>query len=506
MRRIYLYVIIMLESLSCFAQQKEYSGQMHVTPQAFEQRGDSLYIKMKFDISGVNVDSRRSISLIPSLVTSSNRLDLPAVMVKGRRNYRVYKRGMSLMSKREKEFYLEEAPYAVMKGYKATDAKSMIYSQAIKYEPWMAKAKLDMYEDLCGCGNSPRRMGVTMLADQVSLENIILMEPYVVIPHLAYIQPTVEAVKHREIVGEAFLDFVVSRVDIRPDYMNNPRELKKITDLIAEVKADPNITVRAINVIGYASPEGTLAGNKRLSEGRAKALTDYLLPRFDYAKEMYKVVYGGENWIGLREIVEFSSINQKDQILSIIDDKAILDDQRKSRLKNLANGDPYRYMLKEWFPSLRKAICKIDFDVKNFSIEEAKRVFKNRPQNLSLKELFLVAGTYEKGSQEFIDIFETAVRIYPDDQTANINAAAAALTRSDVVYAKRYLSKVTDAPQVAEYYNTVGVLAILEGDFDKAEAHLNKAVSMGSVEAKQNLDELAKKRINAFQIEKQKEK
>ena len=56
--------------------------------------------------------------------------------------------------------------------------------------------------------------------------------------------------------------------------------------------------------------------------------------------------------------------------------------------------------------------------------------------------MFLVANTYEKGSQEFIDLFETAVKLYPDDVTANLNAAAAALSRKDTVYAKRYLSKI----------------------------------------------------------------
>lgn len=62
--------------------------------------------------------------------------------------------------------------------------------------------------------------------------------------------------------------------------MNNPVELKRISDMIEEVKGDSSITVREISVIGYASPEGAFTFNKELSEGRAKALVDYLLPRF----------------------------------------------------------------------------------------------------------------------------------------------------------------------------------------------------------------------------------
>lgn len=143
---------------------------------------------------------------------------------------------------------------------------------------------------------------------------------------------------------------------------------------------------------------------------------------------------------------------------------------------------------------LRKAICKIDFDVRNFSIEQAKEVFKSRPQNLSLNEMFLVANTYEKGSQEFIDLFETAVKLYPDDVTANLNAAAAALSRKDTVYAKRYLNKIEKSLDIPEYHNTMGVLEMLCGNYDKAASHLNKATETGLPEAKQNLAEMTKKK------------
>lgn len=514
MKKLYILSIVLIlgRSGGLLAQQKEYSGQMQITPVAVEQRGDSLYVRLNVDISGINVDSRKSISLIPTLSASDNSLALPEVMVKGRENYHVYQREMSLMSERQKKAYDETAPYAVLKGFNAGSGKKRVeYSKAIKYEPWMADAQLDIYEDLCGCGNPFRRMGVTMLVNQISLEKIILIEPYVITPYLSYIQPNVETVKRRELVGEAFLDFVVNQTDIRPDYMSNPRELRKITDLISEVKDDQNLTVRAINVIGYASPEGTLANNKRLSEGRAKALVEYLVPKFNYPKDMYKVVFGGENWDGLKEEVEKSDMPYKQEVLDIIATiPAEIDyrtnTSRKKSLMMLRQGEPYRYMLREFFPSLRKAICQIDFEVKNFDISQAKEIIKSRPQNLSLSEMFMVANTYPKGSQEFVDLFETAARIFPDDPTANLNAAAAALSRGDLVYAQRHLDRAKTISDSREYDNTKGVLAMLKGDYDLAESLLNKAASAGLIEARQNLEELARKRENIAEIEVQKSK
>lgn len=499
----------MLCTVSSFAQQKEYSGKMHVTPLSLQQKGDSVYVNLRFDISGVNVDSRRSISLIPVLITPTNQRNLSEVMIKGRENYNVYQREIHLMSSRKKAIYDENAPYAVLPGFKSKHAKTIEYKVAVKYEPWMVDAKLDMYEDLCGCGGPARRMGITMLANNLSLERMVVIEPYVMIPYLAFLHPAAEEVKRREIIGEAFLDFAVNRTDILPNYMNNPGELKKITDLITQAKNDKNSTIRAINVIGYASPEGTIAGNQQLSEGRAKALVGYLLPQFNYPRNIYNVKFGGENWEGLKKCVETSQMAYRQQVLEIIETipegiNYSTNTSRKKALMDLAGGEPYRYMFRTFFPSLRKAICKIDFDVMNFNVAQAKEVVMSHPQNLSLNEMFLVANTYEKGSQQFIDLFETAVRIFPHDVTANLNAATAALSRGDVIYAKRYLDQIKSVPNISEYYNTLGVLEMLNENYDKAEEALNKAIQMGLSEAKQNLDEIEKKRKNIKQIEKAK--
>ena len=90
-----------------------------------------MYVKLSFDISGVNVDSRRSISLVPALVAAGDRLDLPEVVVKGRENYNVYRRETALMSNREKAAYAAEAPYAVVPGFKSGNAKTIAYSLSL---------------------------------------------------------------------------------------------------------------------------------------------------------------------------------------------------------------------------------------------------------------------------------------------------------------------------------------------------------------------------------------
>lgn len=494
--------LLLVMSIGAFAQPNVYEGQMRIDPVALQQKGDSLYVELIFDISGVNVDTKKAISLIPSIITSGRRLTLSAVEVKGRNNYRVYERELSLMSAQERKRYQQTAPYAVVRGYNTGESKQILYRKVIPYQEWMSEARLDMQEDLCACGGAPRTLAMSQLINKVSLERTIILEPYTVTPYLAYVKPEIEEVKRRELSAEASLDFAVNQTDIRPDYMNNPRELKKITDLIAEVKGDPAVSVNQIDVIGFASPEGVLEGNKILSEGRANALVGYLTKEADYPRSIYKVVFGGENWAGLAQVVEGSDMQYKDDVLAIIA-SGKGSSEMKTQIFAIKDGDIYRYMLNNYYPALRVAKCKIDYVVKGFEVADAKRLIKTNAHNLSLNEMFLVANTYEKGSADFIDVFETAVRLFPEDPIANLNAAAAALSRGDVVYAQRYLDKVIIRSRVPEYDNAMGVLLMLKGDYGKAESHLKSAEDAGLTDAAKNLEELARKRENMQQIKEQ---
>ena len=498
-RNIQIIVLVLaalcLNTEDAFAQNRSYSGDIGIEPVRLEQSGDFLYIDMNFILKDVKVRTAHGVDFIPQLVAPANTYNLPKVSVKGKDEYLAYERRLSLMSAKEKRKHV--APYLVKKSNKRTN-DTIRYRYVLPYESWMADAKLNVQRDECGCGESTL-MSVQPVIDQVTLERIL--SPYIVNPHFAYVEPKVEVVKSREIQAECFLDFEVNKINIRPEYMNNPRELAKIRVMIDDLKLDPSIKVNRLDIIGYASPEGTLATNKRLSEGRAMALRDYLASRYDFPRNQYHIIFGGENWDGLIDALETLDMDYKNEMLDIIQDIPI-EKGRETKLMQLRGGVPYRYLLKNVFPSLRVAICKVNYDIKNFNVDEAKEVIKRRPQNLSLNEMFLVANTYPKGSQEFIDVFETAVRMYPDSEIANMNAATAALSRNDLISAERYLKKMESQEYWPEYNNAMGILTLLKGDYELAEEYLNKARELGLDVATDNLEELAKKKANMNEIEK----
>ena len=77
--------------------------------------------------------------------------------------------------------------------------------------------------------------------------------------------------------------------------------------------------------------------------------------------------------------------------------------------------------------------------------------------------------------------------MYPSDETANLNAANAAMRRGDLDGAERYLAKAGNTPK-AVYAR--GALAIRREDYAAARRYLNEAKALGVEQAAVTLDEL----------------
>jgi len=284
-------------------------------------------------------------------------------------------------------------------------------------------------------------------------------------PLMAYVAPPVE-VKNRAKEGSAFLDFPVNRTEIRPDYRQNSRELAAIQETIESVRGDKYATITGVSIKGYASPEGSYANNERLAKGRSEALLAYVRERYGLDGADTEASYEAEDWQGLEARVERSSMPAREALLDVIRDASIDDpDRREEKLRGVDGGEPYRYLVKEIYPALRHSDYKVSYTIRPISVEEAKELIYNDPKQLSLDEMFRVAQTYETGSAEFKEVFEIAVRMYPDDPVSNLNAANSALLNGDTAAAHRYLAKAQEGPErrLAE-----GVAAWLEGDTDRA--------------------------------------
>ena len=67
-----------------------------------------------------------------------------------------------------------------------------------------------------------------------------------------------------------------------------------------------------------------------------------------------------EDWDRLASLVRASNMADKEKVLDIIDRVDIFKG-REGKLKALSGGKPWAYMLKEYFPKLRCASCRIGY-------------------------------------------------------------------------------------------------------------------------------------------------
>lgn len=443
-----------------------------------KQKGNELVIDAVITVDGSRIKSRENLSLTPVLESASQKEGLPSILLNGRISQKVYDREIALNN-------LQDEPrFLVVQAGKSENVIN--YKTVIPFEPWMKDARFVLIPNMCGCGKEEQGAQLVM-ADKV------LTRPdkrYEVQPTLAYISPEAETVKHRAEVGTAYLDFQVGKYAILPDFRNNAVELAKIDNTISTVVNDKNITLEGIILKGFASPEGSYKSNTVLAGNRVKALAEYIRKKHDFKPELFTLDNGSEDWEGLKAKVEADrSVPSREAVLAIINSNDE-PDKKDARLAALDGGAPYRYVLKNIYPSLRRSDYRVAYQVRFFTVEEGREIIKTRPQQLSLSEMFAVANSYEIGSKEYNEVFEIAVRMYSDDPVANLNAANIALSKNDLDAARTYLAKAGNSP---EAIHARGVLNLLDGNLDEAGKLLEQAKAAGVKEAAANLDELRKK-------------
>lgn len=434
------------------------------------RNGKYLTVTMDIDLSELDVNSNRAVLLTPRLANGTDSIDLPSVGIYGHRRYYYYIRnGISTISgKTEKSF-------------KASDKPGQLeYDNHTPYEEWMDGATLKFHRSDWGCCQE-------ILAEY---EGLLGRHREAFFPELVFVQPKAEIMKSRSLSGSAYIDFPVDRTVIYPDYRRNTVELGKIQATIDSVRNDRDVTIMSVWLKGFASPESPYKHNTELAIGRTAALKKHIGQLYHFADSIILTDYEPEDWEGLRRYVEQSNINHRKEILSLIDSD-MEPDAKEAKIKRTYPKE-YRFMLQHFYPALRHTDYRIDYNIRTFSdVEEIKRIMAEQPQKLSQNEFYLVAGKYEPGTDEFTDVFETAVRMFPNDEVANLNAANAAIRRDDFATARRYLDKAGDS---AEAVYARGALAVREKDYDTAHRYLETARDMGLEKAAATLKELEERR------------
>lgn len=310
-----------------------------------------------------------------------------------------------------------------------------------------------------------------------------------VVPKLPFILPVEE--NTRKLTGRAFIDFIVDRTELRPDYRRNEQELKRMTASIDSVVYDESIVIKSITLHGYASPESPYSHNVDLSLGRVRTIRDYLKKHYKLESSIFTLNNTPEDWGNLRDFIkkndprrvkddvwyESTSIietpevpdyvkDNTDKLLDVI--SAVIDDNNdpdkmELELKKVGGGAPYKWLKDHVYPGLRHTDYIIEYSLNKCTIEEGRKLIYTHPKNMSLYDMYAVADSYEEGSDEWLDALLIAADQFRNDNTANLNAACACVKAGRLNDAERYLRKAGNSEE-ARYVALV--IKAMKGEID----------------------------------------
>ena len=438
------------------------------------QTDGKTIVSLDFILDSLDVPSNRFRAFTPVIISSdSTQIQrMKTLLVTGRRQEIIFERdGVDAL-------YADN--YVKVPRQKG-EPQTYSYTDAVDRQLWHSGSSVYMECDLCGCGDQKKN-------ELAYLGNLTPPDPYDLI-NLADIVPA-PSKKERNLHGSAYITFVVDRWEMKPDYMDNRRELRKITDTLDVMVADPNVSVRQVKIHGWASPESPYEHNKMLAENRAKSLTEYVKRQYNLPADVFAPAEATpENWIGLRKAIEGMTeeiLPHKQQILDIISDLSLKPDPKELKIKQQYPAE-YRYLLQNVYPGLRRSDYDISFNFSDFTLEQAQEIYKTKPYQLSLREMWDVAQTMEPYSNDYNKVMQTAVNVYPDAPEALINLANVAIRQRDLLKAESLIERAGDA---AEALNTRAVIAIIQQRYDDANTLLQQAAEKG-LDVSKNLEAIS---------------
>lgn len=166
------------------------------------------------------------------------------------------------------------------------------------------------------------------------------------------------------------VNFRQSKYDLDRSFGNNATVLDSIDRLLSTIRNDSILRLRRVSFTGSASPEGSLAFNRFLSERRAHSLFDHLNQYNPLNDEEKTFLFLGRDWEGVSRLAENDgALPYREETMALLRSVAaekrqtgIEPAQSHERLKQLHGGEPYLYLYRHIFPVVRTSQLVIDYD------------------------------------------------------------------------------------------------------------------------------------------------
>ena len=257
---------------------------------------------------------------------------------------------------------------------------------------------------------------------------------------------------------------------------SNVRYSQKSSDEIKRLKqfAKLGYETKNIEISSYASPEGTLDINEKVSDNRGESTFNYAKRLMKKLKvegannnDLYIKSSKGEDWGGFNKLVNSSDMKDKSKVLNIVRNQK--DPQkREEAIRDMA--EIYDAIEDDVLPKLRKATItlRVYEPKKTDSAIVSLACWNIDHSKLNIKEM-LYAASYVNDRNCKKIIYDSIIELYPNDYRAYNNLAAMYLEEKNMNKAIDMLGKASKYnANAAEVNENKGIIAAIEGDYDKA--------------------------------------
>ena len=289
-----------------------------------------------------------------------------------------------------------------------------------------------------------------------------------------------KADNYQEIIkqtAEGQVLYTINNATVRNSQLKS-QSIKDFQAALEEIKANERKTITSTDVVAYASPDGDVALNEKLSDNRSKSAEKAFgkVTKKNPVDAPVNVKSIGEDWEGFQSLVAGSDLEDKDliiRVLSMYSDPAV----REKEIKNMSAV--YKTLAKEVLPELRRARFIANVEYQNYTNEELLSLIEENIDVLDETAL-LRAATLVKENDQKVALYKKAVEKY-NSANGQYNLAVTYLKMDKVNDAKAALGKCA---QDSDWNNAMGVSALREGKNDEAAKYFKAA---GSETAKENL-------------------
>ncbi|HKK82101.1 MAG TPA: hypothetical protein VJ909_07625 [Prolixibacteraceae bacterium] len=290
--------------------------------------------------------------------------------------------------------------------------------------------------------------------------------------------PTID--KFQRVVPDEFiadLHYLINSSYVRGQEVEAD-DVNQFQSYTKEAKEDERKDLKDVEVSAYASPDGELDWNEALSQKRETTASEYLKKQLDKlgVDKDINTRYTAEDWEGFKELMEESSIQDKElilRVLSMYSDPEV----REKEIRNLSEA--FTDVADEILPELRRAKFIASIDMIGKTDEELLAAAENNPSSLNQAELLEAAGLTDDLAKKKA-FYKSFIKQFEDDWRGYNNLGMVQVMEDDFTAAADNFAKAdqldNNNPIVQ---NNLGVIALKSDDINKAKELFSAASGVG---------------------------